>query len=327
MDAFRASLQLHEYSRMSPCTIRSDTPLYRVAAEYDLDACPCFLIKDLTGKIIGVVSTEEILQRLNSWNAVERLRWSEMTVESLLKGRLDIPNDEEDSPSSAPANIEVTAITNGGKLVSLLAGSDLFVSWRHVERVLDNALVDAVTGLPNRNVFERRLAEEFRRASRLGHSLAVILLDCDHFKTINDTYGHAVGDRVLEYLGGCLRNHLRSYDTAARYGGDEFAVLCSGCRPGEIDIPIRRILSEFYSEFRPEEIGCPAVSISVGAAVAHDTSILERVNDLVDRADDCLYQSKRNGRGRAHSVEITTDLQSLPQEVANSRVTCAVKGS
>lgn len=318
MDAYRATLQLHSLSRTSPFVVRADMPLYQVVAEYDLGASPCFLIEDTEGHVIGAVSTEEILMRMAAWNDVERLRWSEMTIESLMKTRLDIPNAKVSS--SKPPDLgamEITAITHESKLVGMLSNQDLFVSWSHIEHILNGAFVDTVTGLPNRNVFERRLAEEFRRAGRLGHSLAVILIDCDHFKEINDTHGHAVGDRVLHYLGMCLRNHLRSYDTAVRYGGDEFAVLCSGCRAGEIDIPIKRFLSEFYSQFPVAEIGTPMVSLSVGAAVVHDVSQLDRVNDLVDLADDCLYRSKRGGRGRANRVELGfgSDTNEQPQEI------------
>ena len=103
----------------------------------------------------------------------------------------------------------------------------------------ENAIKDGLTDLHNRRHFEERIQEEFQRSQRTGAPLSLIMLDIDHFKRINDTYGHAVGDQTLRAVAQCARSALRSIDQIYRYGGEEFAVLLPGCPLAEAVVSVR----------------------------------------------------------------------------------------
>jgi diguanylate cyclase (GGDEF)-like protein len=273
--------------------------LHEAVEQYDLAAHPFYLIIDDAGMLVGVLSPEEIASRVGSWNDTERTRWADMPLEALLRTRIEPGHYFEDDlrANSTPAvDVPCTILGKDGRIMAVMTSDDLLISWRAAGSTLQAALVDAVTQLPNRMVFHQRLQEEITRGRRLGHSVGVILIDVDHFKQTNDVYGHASGDLVLQAVARCLQHTMRSYDLVARYGGDEFAVVCCGCRPGEIDLPLTR-LEAGIRELRSN--GHPAlgdVSVSIGAAVTHDVLAVTQPDELIDAADQCLYRAKEQGR-------------------------------
>lgn len=207
---------------------------------------------------------------------------------------------------SDSVSMDCTPILDSSQLVGVINQEDLLISYRAIEKVLRRATTDPVTGLPMRSVFERRIREEWRRAERTEESLAVILIDVDHFKDVNDRCGHLVGDAVLHMVGSCLKTSLRSYDLVARHGGDEFAAICFGCRPGEIDIPVARLLDAINRLSIPADPGgTHMISLSIGAAVMHGAFDKCQPLHLIETADRCLYRAKQNGRARAYRTEIT----------------------
>ncbi|MCC6130664.1 MAG: GGDEF domain-containing protein [Acidobacteria bacterium] len=154
----------------------------------------------------------------------------------------------------------------------------------HVDRL---ARRDALTGLFNRREFEMRFAEEQSRCERSGSSCSLLLIDVDHFKSINDEKGHHAGDQVLKLVGAWLSIGMRQHDVAARYGGDEFILLLPGAGPRDTRSVVRRLGAV------AKENG---VSLSVGAAAWPDQCA--GFSDLIDTADECLYRAKNAGRGR-----------------------------
>ncbi|MFN3480244.1 MAG: diguanylate cyclase [Thermodesulfovibrionales bacterium] len=161
------------------------------------------------------------------------------------------------------------------------------------------AITDGLTGLYNHRHFQERVSSEFSRLSRLSTSLSLLLIDIDHFKKINDTYGHPAGDEVLRGVAGVIRDTIRSIDIPARYGGEEFAVLLPDTN---IDGAIRMaerlrssILNRRFS-FNEKEI---AVTVSTGIATSpYDAKTKE---ELIERADEALYRAKQSGRNRCVS--------------------------
>ena len=111
------------------------------------------------------------------------------------------------------------------------------------ERLATQALTDPLTGLSNRRAFDERLAEETERALRHGRALALMLVDVDHFKAINDRFGHAAGDRVLVNLANDLHEVMRHGDLLARIGGDEMAMILADCPPEQAEEVARRMLA------------------------------------------------------------------------------------
>ncbi|MDQ1443830.1 MAG: hypothetical protein QOI20_294, partial [Acidimicrobiaceae bacterium] len=160
-----------------------------------------------------------------------------------------------------------------------------------LEQVQKMATTDGLTGIANRRSFDIGLERELSRAFRNDSPLTVVLLDLDHFKQLNDTYGHQVGDEVLRMVGGALSEHCRDFDMAARYGGEEFAVIMPGCDEAEsVEAAerLRRVVAQADSPV--------AVTASFGVATYPGNG--STVDDLIKAADDALYQSKRAGRDR-----------------------------
>jgi diguanylate cyclase (GGDEF)-like protein len=160
------------------------------------------------------------------------------------------------------------------------------------------SITDALTGIANRRHWDLRLAEEVARAQRYRYPLAVLMVDIDHFKQINDRYGHQIGDFVLQQVVQRLRQNLRRTDFVARYGGEEFGVLAP-----QTSLESARILSERLRRAIHSEpitvtgtngpVAIP-VTISVGVAVFPDHA--QNESDLVAAADAALYQAKQAGR-------------------------------
>jgi diguanylate cyclase (GGDEF)-like protein len=158
------------------------------------------------------------------------------------------------------------------------------------------ALTDELTGLNNRRQVMARLEEEFQRAIRLGESLCLISLDIDHFKKINDTFGHPFGDLVLKRVAERMQSSVRPYDIVGRVGGEEFLIVAPGSHPDEAVTLAGRIIAAIRQETVAEGSSGVAVTASAGVSVIsiHDTGI----DDLLRRADRALYQAKAEGRDR-----------------------------
>ena len=170
---------------------------------------------------------------------------------------------------------------------------DLASSQEHAQNLLGR---DPLSGLPNRLLFGERLDNELTRIDRSGGGLAVMFLDLDRFKDVNDTYGHQAGDELIKLVARRLEELLRASDTLARFGGDEFAVIQTGLRTqGDADALARRILDEITHPF--EINGTPvSVGVSIGISLAPENGIARE--DLMRLADTALYQAKSEGRNR-----------------------------
>lgn len=151
----------------------------------------------------------------------------------------------------------------------------------------DLALTDSLTGLANRRAYEERIEEELLRAQRMGRSLALLLLDVDHLKQMNDTFGHAAGDQLLRAVADVLRSRTRGIDLAARLGGDEFILLLPETDRAGAMVALERLM-EGIAEQR---IHGRTIQISAGVAVYPDDGRTEEA--LRKHADDDLYQAKR----------------------------------
>lgn len=175
----------------------------------------------------------------------------------------------------------------------------------HVNRLKDElagarkeALTDALTGIANRKMFEVAMREDALASVEEGEPLSLLLMDIDHFKRFNDTYGHAVGDHVLKLLAVTLRECVKGLDTAARYGGEEFAVLLprtalkDAAKLAE-NIRLRVAGKTIVNRKSGEQLG--RVTVSVGAVQFEAGEPLRR---FVERADEALYLAKRLGRNR-----------------------------
>lgn len=160
--------------------------------------------------------------------------------------------------------------------------------------------IDSLTGLLNRAAFFARLSEETGRQRRRRDSLAVLMIDVDHFKVVNDTFGHATGDHVLAALAQRIRESVRIGDVPARYGGEEFAVLLPEASLEEARLVAERVREAAHDVRCGEGEASRPISVSVGVA---ELAAHESPDALLARADDALYASKRAGRDRVTVAE------------------------
>jgi len=153
------------------------------------------------------------------------------------------------------------------------------------------AMIDALTGLYNRRFGEQRLAAEVARSSRKGHPLTVVLLDLDEFKYINDTFGHAAGDLVLQEFGAALNRVIRSGDLAVRMGGDEFLLILPECNLQQLQLVLTR-LGSIELEWEGRKI---PVKYSAGWK---EYATGDQPDTMLSGADHALYANKRAGKNR-----------------------------
>ncbi|MBV9993677.1 MAG: GGDEF domain-containing protein [Caulobacteraceae bacterium] len=173
----------------------------------------------------------------------------------------------------------------------------------HLLQVRRDAVTDGLTSLANRKSFDEELARANAEAEQTGGKLSLAVLDIDHFKRFNDTWGHQTGDQVLRYVAGVIGRAGAAPRFAARYGGEEFALIFVGETGPQVEKTLGDILGEIASRrlkrrSTGEDLGI--VTVSAGFA---DRLPAETPGSLVDRADEALYASKREGRNRVTAAE------------------------
>ena len=189
-------------------------------------------------------------------------------------------------------------VTFGATVIIWALFAYIITRWREQEtRLRELSMTDGLTSIMNRRHFMEVFQQEFERSARYGGQLACLLVDLDHFKDVNDSYGHLVGDEVLIAVAGVLRDASRKLDVVARYGGEEFALLLP-----ETDPEGARVVAERYRHALEKvrvAVGADSLSVtaSIGVACYPDDS-LRTVDDLLRRADTALYRAKALGRNR-----------------------------
>lgn len=242
----------------------------------------------------------------------------------------------------APASIMLLPLVRHGKLIgSLNLGSlakDRFVKGNHVnlyehlaavvaiclenamnmDRLKKQGLTDTLTAVNNRRFYDQRLLEEIEAAKRNKLSLSCLLLDIDHFKNINDGYGHLIGDVVLKDIAAIIRAQLRGSDVLARYGGEEFSALLPVTDEDAAMEVAERVRSAVENKVFCFDDGDKfSVTVSIGVAtydpLSDENSFQMRGDFLVNKADECLYQCKEAGRNRVASAgKISAGKVSVP---------------
>lgn len=158
------------------------------------------------------------------------------------------------------------------------------------------AVTDELTGLHNRRYFDEFGGIEFKRAKRYGRSLSAIFMDIDHFKDFNDTYGHTIGDQVLQIVGDVCKRQLREIDLLARYGGEEFVILLPETNREGAGIIAERLRKNIAETFVSTNHGNVGVTVSLGVVESNDS--IPDLNTLIARADKALFGAKHKGRNR-----------------------------
>ena len=156
-------------------------------------------------------------------------------------------------------------------------------------------LLDSLTQLPNRAALEERMEQEYRNYQRHKHPLWVAVADIDHFKSINDNFGHSTGDKTLQVISMALKNSLRESEFVARYGGEEFVLIIPDVNTSDIEHMLNRVREKVKNipfKFKNQRI---TVTVSIGAAQILEN---EQINETFERADAALYKAKHESRDR-----------------------------
>jgi diguanylate cyclase (GGDEF)-like protein len=207
--------------------------------------------------------------------------------EEVVEG-LDAGADDYVTKPCDPFELEAR-LRAGTRILEL---QDQLVNARETLRL--QATHDSLTGLLNRTAVLDALQRELARSERTAAGLAVIMVDVDHFKAINDTHGHIVGDDVLRAVAGRMRSSIRTYDSIGRYGGEEFLVVAPGCGVAVARELAERLRTSVCGTAITYEDGSLDVTVSLGVAVRTGAP----AGLLLRAADQALYQAKSRGRNR-----------------------------
>jgi len=199
---------------------------------------------------------------------------------------------------------------------------------RLYKRVERQAITDGLTGLFNHRTGQEKLAEQLRLAERYQRNLAVVMLDVDHFKSINDTYGHPVGDSVLKAIARIIRRDCRDVDVPVRYGGEEFLLILPEVNQEGAVVVAERLRKTLSREVITHEDVQLTVTASLGVGAYPEDA--ESQHQLLEKADKALYMSKRLGRNQVHTASDlmfnefeTQEQQAAPTQDASAQVAAA----
>jgi diguanylate cyclase (GGDEF)-like protein len=234
----------------------------------------------------------------------------EKAQEMLSKGTITFEsvNVRKDG-SSIPVEVRATAIESGGNRFFIAIVRDITERKKTEEYIKQLAYHDTLTGLPNRTLFNDRFDHALAHASRYQHKLALLVMDLDHFKEVNDSLGHAAGDNLLKEIANRLATIMRKIDTVSRMGGDEFLLLLAEITGEEDASAVAQKVLEAIRQpvvLLGKEL---KVTASIGIALYPDDG--SNLDSLLSNADDAMYQVKRAGRnGFQHYVLLQTDRRS-----------------
>ena len=195
-----------------------------------------------------------------------------------------------------PIHVTMTQIQLADGPAVLAFVTDITERKRLEEELQQQATTDELTGVFNRRHFINLAQEELKRAIRLKHPMTIALIDIDHFKHINDTYGHAAGDQALLSFTHICKKNFREIDVFARFGGDEFALLLPEATPAQAYDAVERIQLALAAQ--PIDLDGNPVSITVSAGISNLANDHESLDTLLGRADRALYRAKEAGRNR-----------------------------
>ena len=196
-------------------------------------------------------------------------------------------------------DVNIVPLPNDEGVVNRFAAieRDVSVEVQHEDQLEELAYADQLTKLGNRRYFEQTVEKELARARRNNQQLSLAILDVDHFKKVNDTWGHPVGDRVLVAVARSILQSLRSYDSAARVGGEEFTVLLPGASLADSIRIVERVRTAIQAHAHVVVDG-QIIAVTCSAGLASLESPADTVQELMLAADQALYRAKNSGRDR-----------------------------
>ena len=234
---------------------------------------------------------DQMKDALDSWKEYGQVREFIVSRLTAVKSAVDIKQKEDEARL-------IEAEKRLSELQTILENhrEEISQAKQRAEDLEKEVLLDSLTGIHNRRAYELRIREEIRRFHRDGQRFCLILIDVDHFKQVNDRYGHRTGDRCLREIASRIKSVLRNVDFVARYGGEEFTTMLPGSSLESSRTVAERIRALIEkTRFRYQEAEIP-VTVSVGVTEVCATD--EAPEAIFNRVDNAMYNSKNNGRNR-----------------------------
>jgi diguanylate cyclase (GGDEF)-like protein/PAS domain S-box-containing protein len=308
---------------ISPIKDANDEIIYFSAIQYDItkekeleDERKIFF--DVSGDLLCIFDNQGNFKQLNpSWKRI--LGWEEKDLDKESIYDIIYKQDRKDFTKTINKLKESIQIVSLDNRIQTPNGDYLWVSWRVYydyeknlfyasgrdihervkmeERLRELSVTDVLTGLYNRLKFNEEMEREISRSKRYKLPLALIMFDIDHFKNINDTYGHQIGDDVLKEVSNLVSKIIRNSDILARWGGEEFMILCPHTNNQDMKILAERLRRKI--EEYPFSHG-DKVTISIGASIYSHSK--DNADELLKRVDKALYEAKKNGRNIVKSL-------------------------
>jgi diguanylate cyclase (GGDEF)-like protein len=257
-----------------------------------------FFMYELAGKISPILDREELLrvfkEEINTLEAIKEVEFFREKQAGYLNFRLETHPPSFVGIKSESKRIKENLNTIVKEINLCLERIDLY------EKLESLSIHDSLTGIHNRRYFVTRFFEEFERAKKFDLNLSLLMVDIDHFKKVNDTYGHLVGDVVLKEVSVALKSNLRQIDFIARYGGEEFIIILHETDKKEAIFVGERLKDKVASTQIKAFDEVLNVTVSIGVASFPENSPQPDV--LMELADKALYKAKQKGRNRVESV-------------------------
>jgi len=272
------------------------------------ESCPPAFTQEVVKnmlKVFSILGEEPIeVERVNLQVEKGKLRNRQMVMDpqASLKSHLTLPLViEGEIIGCISINSDQANMYNIPRLQFFsVLGYQMAASLKHIQRfstVKKEAIYDTLTNLFNRRHFEERLSAETQKAFESESNLSMIMVDIDHFKKVNDTFGHDGGDKVLREIASLLKNSVRQHDTVARYGGEEFVLLLPGAPLDPTNMVAERIRRSV--ENTPFDMGQTQIRITISLGISNfPIHRMKSKEELVKMADLALYDAKRGGRNR-----------------------------
>lgn len=281
------------------------------------------IILDAELKVVFMNPAARSLWKVSDKQVDRRPSYTELVSDARRTGKYDIPGSELETfienriarvrnGISTPQDLrtrggryirsQCTVLPDGGRILTYWDVSDLVTNAQELERL---ATTDSMTGLYNRRHFLSLAETEWARFRRYHRPLSLLMVDIDHFKRVNDSYGHATGDIALTSVAAiCMEGH-RSTDIVGRIGGEEFAVLLPETESPRAAMVAERIRNKVASRLLPARV---RLSVTVSIGIARATASMSGIGALMHASDQALYEAKAKGRNKvAHYVARSAD--------------------